>query len=100
MDAAKRRSPGLVYFVPAVAYTFCLALPAEFTQPGDHLLDEPCSEWMRQKEERLKENSGRLPGCESGFGPQCLPALSKKHFLQGTGEHIYGVGSKKDRIIF
>ena len=29
---AKRRSPGLVHFVPALAYLFCLALPAAFTQ--------------------------------------------------------------------
>ena len=31
--------------VPAVAYHFCLALPAAFTQPGDHLLAKPCR-WM------------------------------------------------------
>ena len=33
---------GLVNFVPAVAYHFCPALPAAFTQPGDHLLAQPC----------------------------------------------------------
>ena len=33
---AKRWSPGLVNFVPAVAYHFYLALPVAFTQPGDH----------------------------------------------------------------
>ena len=27
----------------AVAYHFCLALPAAFTQPGDRLLAEPCT---------------------------------------------------------
>ena len=32
---------GLVIFFPALAYHFCLALPAAFTQPGDHLLAEP-----------------------------------------------------------
>ena len=36
--SAKRWFPGLVNFVTAVAYHFCLALPAAFT-PGDHLLD-------------------------------------------------------------
>ena len=36
--SAKRRSPGLVNFVPALAYHFCLGLPAVFTQPGDHIL--------------------------------------------------------------
>ena len=40
---AKKPAPGLVNFVPAAAYHFCLALPAEFTQPGDHLLAEPCT---------------------------------------------------------
>ena len=38
---AKRLSPGLVNFVPALAYHFCLALPATFTQPGDHFLAKP-----------------------------------------------------------
>ena len=33
-----RRAPGLVNFVAAVAYYFCLALPAAFMQPGTHLL--------------------------------------------------------------
>ena len=40
--SAKRWSPGLVSFVPALAYHFCLALPAAFTQPGACLLAEPC----------------------------------------------------------
>ena len=35
--SAKRLWPGLVRFVSALAYHFCLA----FTQPGDHLLAEP-----------------------------------------------------------
>ena len=39
---AKRRSPGLVNFVPAVAYHFCQAMPAAFTQPGNHLLAGSC----------------------------------------------------------
>ena len=33
--SARGWPPGLVNFIPAVAYHFCLALPAEFTQPGD-----------------------------------------------------------------
>ena len=40
---AKRRSPGLANFNAAVAYHFCLALPAAFMQPGDGLLLELCS---------------------------------------------------------
>ena len=41
--SAKICAPGLVNSVPAVAYYFCLALPAAFTQPGVHLLAEPCT---------------------------------------------------------
>ena len=41
--SAKRRSPGLVKFVPAIAYHFCLALPAAFMQAWDYLLAEPCT---------------------------------------------------------
>ena len=33
-----RPFPGLVNFVPAVAYLFCLNLPAAFSQPGNGLL--------------------------------------------------------------
>ena len=39
--SAKRRTLGLVYFVTALAYHFCLTLPAALTQPGVHLLAEP-----------------------------------------------------------
>ena len=35
--------PGLVNFVPAVAYHLCLALPVAFTQPLAHLLAKPCT---------------------------------------------------------
>ena len=34
-------APGLVHFVTTVAYHFYLALPAAFTQPGDHFLAYP-----------------------------------------------------------
>ena len=40
--SAKRWALGFVNFVPAVAYHFCLALPAAFSQPGDRLLADPC----------------------------------------------------------
>ena len=39
--SAKRRSPGLVNIAAAVAYHFCLALPAAFTQPGGRLKPSP-----------------------------------------------------------
>ena len=35
------RLPGLVNYVSALAYHFCLALPTAFTQPGEHLSAEP-----------------------------------------------------------
>ena len=47
--------PGLVNFVPAVAYHFCLALPAAFTQPGAQLLAEPCTELGQKVGPRLPE---------------------------------------------
>ena len=34
---------GLVNFVAALAHHFRLNLPAPFTQPGVHLLAEPCT---------------------------------------------------------
>ena len=39
---AMRWAPGLVNFIPAVAQYFCLAFPVALTQPGAHLLVEPC----------------------------------------------------------
>ena len=31
------------FITAAAAYHFCLSLPAAFTQPGTHLLAEPCT---------------------------------------------------------
>ena len=45
-SSAKRRRPGLVNFVSAVAYQSCLSLPAAFTQPGRGLLAKPCTSHM------------------------------------------------------
>ena len=38
-----RPFPGLENFVPAVAYHFCLNLPAAFSQPGNGLIAIPCT---------------------------------------------------------
>ena len=38
IQGSAKAIPGLVNFVIAVAYYFCLALPAAFTQPGSYLL--------------------------------------------------------------
>ena len=35
----------MLNLVTALAYHF-VALPAAFTQPGDHLLAEPCTNWL------------------------------------------------------
>ena len=37
-------------FVPAVAYLFCLNLPAAFSQPGNDLIEIPCRETERHRE--------------------------------------------------
>ena len=37
----KRSFPGLVNFVPAAAYHYCLNLPEAFSQPGNGLLEVP-----------------------------------------------------------
>ena len=39
---AKKWAPGLVNFVPALAYHFCLNLPAAFTKPGASTLADLC----------------------------------------------------------
>ena len=38
-----RLFPGLVNFVPVVAYHFCLNLSAAFSQPGISLTEKPCT---------------------------------------------------------
>ena len=43
----------MVKFVTALAHYICLSLPAVFTQPGDHLLAEPCRAKVEEKTESL-----------------------------------------------
>ena len=52
--SAKRQSSDLVNSVAAVAFHFCLALPAAFTQPGDHLLGHPCRDRQTQTAEHRR----------------------------------------------
>ena len=40
--SAKVGAPGLVNFITAVAYQFCLNLPAAFMQPGSPTLADLC----------------------------------------------------------
>ena len=44
----------MVNFVAAVAYHFCLAWPAAFTQPGDHLLAKLCRQYFQFCSRRQK----------------------------------------------
>ena len=44
--SAKRRVQGLVNFILALAYYYCLALPAEFMQPEAHILAQPCHSYI------------------------------------------------------
>ena len=39
----KSWAPGLVNFVPALAYHFCLNLPEAFMKPGRSLFADPCT---------------------------------------------------------
>ena len=43
VQGSTRRTLGLVHFIPALSYHFCLNLPAAFTLPEARLLVEPCT---------------------------------------------------------
>ena len=43
LRSAKIDASGLVNFVPAIAYHYCLDLPAAFTQPGTSTLADLCA---------------------------------------------------------
>ena len=57
-----RWAPGLVHFVPAVAYHFCLNLPAVFSQPGNSLIEIPCMYRVEKNGMRniAKQDPGRV----------------------------------------
>ena len=55
--------------VAAVAYHICLALPAAFTQPGDHIFAEPCT---------YLETPGLGATPSSGSGPRVDPPLAEE----------------------
>ena len=76
--SAKRRSLGLVKFVIALAYHFCLALPAAFTQPGACLFAEPCIYGRKQS---------RPP-------PSAIDEKHRRHHLQ-----VHDDSSKERRSI-
>ena len=53
--SSKRSSPAFVNFVAALAYLFCLALCAAFTQPVEHLLAKPCIQGVLKMGPRFRE---------------------------------------------
>ena len=59
-DWAKKWSPSLVNIVPAVAYHFCLNLPAAFTQPGTHFLAHLSNVRRSQCRLTFRRNSSAL----------------------------------------
>ena len=52
-----RPFPGSVNFFPAVAYLLCLSLHAAFSQPGNGLIEIPCTLPWSKKEETTKSRS-------------------------------------------
>ena len=61
-------------FLLLLTYHFCLALPAAFTQPGDHLLAEPCTRTRRQSTScaAAANSIPRLITCQPGRLPAFL----------------------------
>ena len=91
-DSAKRQVPGLVNFVPALAYHSCLAMPAAFTQPGNHLLAEPCTAhrdeicvFLRDVNESLSERALLL---SSGVHIKWTIGCVDIHAIHQTSCHI------------
>ena len=72
------RAPGLVNFLPAVVYHFCLSLPEKFSQPGSHVFAQPCT-WI----------SLRVPA-------YCLPFINgttRKGSPNHNCDHLYPASS-------
>ena len=81
--SAKRRAPGLVNFITAVAYHFCLSLPAAFTQPGSHILAEPCSD----------KSLSRMQSY-TGLGYKVGPRL--REYFRQVGPEV--IGNSRNRV--
>ena len=90
----ERLRPGLVNFVTAVAYNFCLSLPAAFTQPGCSLLSGPCTQTnpsvflpaslLPSSEVDARMGKTFLPAPKFG-APQCKIDKGRK---RGGGERV------------
>ena len=86
--SANPRTPGLVNFVIAVAYHFCLNLPRAFSQPGGRGLADPCMGVdCSYIQRRLRDHAFRAPlkaivhldvqGSANPRPPGCENALGK-----------------------
>ena len=64
-SSAKRRSPGLVNFVTAIAYNFCLDFRTAFTQPGDNFLAETCIPLFTCLGHTFRQSSMNVPRTSS-----------------------------------
>ena len=66
--SAKVGAPGLVNFITAVAYHFCLSLTTAFTQPGASTLANLCKPVAKQVVNKKFRNN------------DCIRAPRKRHF--------------------
>ena len=77
----------MVNFVPAVAYHFCLALPAAFTQPGALLLAEPCrSIDFRPSSARLMPSKQETLGLKGQNQKTLLPQWNFTRLLRKSSD--------------
>ena len=83
--SANPRAPGLVKFVTAVAYHFCLNLPRAFSQPGVRGLADPCiagrhSTGLNKLSKSFEvREKGEICLSPSEPNPQKLPRLCSEH---------------------
>ena len=73
--------PGWVNFVPAVAYHFCLNLPAPFTRPGNSNFAQPC---IRNVRYPAPGSVTRERGRDEGLARECGALLSGLSLLAGS----------------
>ena len=80
-------------FLLAVAYHICLALPAAFTtQPGDHLLAEPCTSYV------VTQYSGNVLLADHFANKLCL-ILTVEFDWVPVDDALFGVGVLDRRVV-
>ena len=99
--STNRRASGLVNFVTALAYLFCLNFPAAFTQPGPRLLVEPCRVrkcgrsrgrlgWIIEQRERARQGvlRTRMPRFESDMTTKTMSHHRLQNITRKTSRKI------------